>query len=910
MSEQDQKKKRNKLKDYNTIPLGTKGRPLPMTVLGEKFTSGSTKIPNLGVLETNENPLMMLSKRKYPEVLGTWLRGMPIPSMLHLLFDAVKRRQPDAHGQSRAQSRVQMYEGVAGLGKSHLASLIGEMRHPEGALKVDCGGKSVEELMFETVLDPSSSQPPIEKIDNRISEHNAKLSPLDAKTLTLLEKTIGDEYIHWDEDNEVNDKAFSIDWDKLLNDKEPKEAIEILNNAQHALSLKNEEASGFKIITRYGPLIQAWLQDREIILDEWDKRKEGTEGKLQMFWQIVNGEIRDKHTVTGNGGIQFTFDPADMGPGFGVTITANKMTDGAASTELSLSLATRLKPETIGDAFEYDWEHRMCQLLTGLPVSTLYEANKQHWDENPQEFTKFLMTARTIGLSEQQKAQIPEYEFAMIKQWQDVLEATEHLAAFYYEAQQMTDPESDLYANDPDGRFADMAEELDGAEKDLAISFRTMIDHVTRAARQIPDVESPANSEGWDLDSDFSEAPQVSIDTSEPLERSFGTRMKAIIIDDIKRKTVGRPNMERHLRMLAENKRILEPNLQEGLAHGDRLVADLLDYDPSASVKLSEQAFEVQKQLADYLRNLHPDQNLSEEDGDLIPAQEVQTMLDRFMAMKDEDFGNSNSHVFIVPNPDAETAVEEPLLAVVSDDRVPTQEDVAAHFEEHGEDAESMLNDVEIDEYEDYDDDISKDDLLDAETFLTSLAVAPFAKKNLTQIWTDSLSKVDPDVSSENDISLGVAVNESKSKLGMTTISVYNSQADKISHMHVLRNGDKNQTLIVGDDVSDATRALLKDKKIDYVSRSEDNAMETVKEKVKELTEGKDANDISALRLAFYKRNHPPSSKDIEELLVDDKEHRTLIAHYVTKTRANLGGGSGAKEPQKQKAAEAKPNTP
>ena len=151
----------------------------------------------------------------------------------------------------------------------------------------------------------------------------------------------------------------------------------------------SDGASFMPIKSQMGLLPRVWEQGRVVHLEEYNKCKEGTDTCLHPVLQVLNGENMACR-VYGSGGLSFEFNNQERLPGFFCYLDGNMMQDGVATHSLSASANDRVLPNIIQDMIKDDWQHRWCQLLTGMPIKILYLSKKDQWDADPDGFTRFL----------------------------------------------------------------------------------------------------------------------------------------------------------------------------------------------------------------------------------------------------------------------------------------------------------------------------------------------------------------------------------------------------------------------------------------------------------------------------------------------------------------------------------------
>ncbi|MBU0860061.1 MAG: hypothetical protein KJ667_08990, partial [Alphaproteobacteria bacterium] len=717
-------------------PLGTSQRPFPMRYgeAVEDERGRKSYMQKLGSLKNDAAPLMVYSDRPYAEVLGMMLREMPTPGMLPMLADALNQRKP---GNKRV---LQYFEGAPGTGKTFMSEMIARSRTKQGAIKIDCGKKNLGELLFETVLDFGKDRRFYDEFDSRLQQYNDAVSD-EARARVFHPHSIAILRSHLGEAFSEEDGKLAIDWGKTNqclkegdNYMDSRATITIVNDG--LLSVAHKEGFGHMagnalgMATQKGPLIRAWEDGRELVLDEFNRGKEGTTASLHTVLQFLAGEIDTvtvENTLKEKGadvGQSFTFRRSEQKLGFFVTATGNSEEDGSDVNELAGSVSSRIVPKFIPVATVEDWQHRICQILTGLPVSTLFRASEGDWRKNPDGFRQKLIEWRTLGLGKEEAANVPELQMKLLRRWEDVLEASEKLARFYYGWSQVINPESPAHRT---GSLSQLMEEIDERyNSKVSIDFRKVILHINEALERRPAASSSQMSQGVDL-GDWSNPPKMTEEAlDEDLALHFGTRLANIILGHINATTIelGKANLHRQLMQHAADCGLSAPLLHEAKASQRRTVGALLDDNPYASDVPDIKAELVRDLLCDYLRESEP--RLSKDNGEIMSVRTVREVMDALDAAEQApvvDVGAEDEvevaeakPALTVFNDDLDSLQEQPLVAAATVDSVPNADGTVAQSPQ-------------------------VDALLSRESFLYALAAPALRKGNLTAIWNEALSR-------------------------------------------------------------------------------------------------------------------------------------------------------------------------
>ena len=836
-------------------PLGTHMRPFPMWgTLAIDHEGHQSLEQHLTVIADDAHPMMVLSERPYEEVIGLAYREMPVPSMLPVFFDGMERRRPDNKG------KLQFVKGDPGAGKSFMGALLGRMRTKEPVEVLDCGGKNMREILFETVLDFGANEALPKAIDTHIEK-----GTIHALSLGLLEGLPSN---CWEKDS---DGKIVIDWEGLKDSgaENVEAAFEVLKKVSKIEGLDNAGGNALGMNSQFGPAIISFIEGRELVLDEYNKSKEGTDDNLQTFLQFATGEIDEcmvenplKNKDTAAGPSHFTFRREDMKTGWFLTLTGNATEDGMTTRKLNKSVSSRLDPQVLPEPTVMDWQHRTCQIMVGLPVSTLYRVFKEEADKNPDQFAEMLMFWRKAGLNEDQVANIPQIELDLLQDWQKVVQATEKMAKFYHGWKELVDPEIGPM------KFPDLIEEVDEDFSDeISIDFRKIIKHLEEAMpikpKMMPlDMGHQFEAAAW------KDVPERIVRPDEDLKLHFGTRLTDLLVRKVYETSgaINKPALYQRLQNLMEQSGLKELHLQEASKSQQRSVEELLNISPFDTKDPAQQVKLAQKMFCDYLREV--DENIKVEDNEqIITTTQLRAALDNLKAQD-----NSKVNEFFVPNMDHATLEQEPFVKAKMMD-----------WQDKGVD-EKVLEAIKPDDL------VSQDDLL------SSFAMPTVGQKNVDALWEENISSsinagmadssdddalngggsMDPDdmvFSSDMDMideAQKIAENSSETGIAATTVvvkQIENGEAKEVS-VHIVSNTNKNKMVIVSGSVSPRMEALFKEAGITHINRDEPNAEKRVDTAMTELLRGTpDVEEVKKhIKGAFLYRNGGEENHEKEAL--------------------------------------------
>jgi hypothetical protein len=812
-------------------PLGTSTRPFPMFGTERKISGKDSNLEQvLSVIADNSFPMKVYSERPYEEVMALAYCDMPVPSMLPLFFDGLERRKPES------TNRTQMMIGDPGHGKSFLGALQARLRTKGPVEVLDCGGKNMRELLFEMVLDFGAGDALPAAIDKR-----AAAGTLQSMSVALLRQLndLGDDktkYVNFGADQ----NNLRIDWEALRSGSPEKinAAFEILSKVSKIEGLDNAGGNALGMNTQFGPLIQKWIAGEEIVLDEYNKSREGTDDNLQTVWQFMIGEISEctvenpmKNKDTTSGPTHFTFRRKDLKPGFFVTLTGNKKEDGLTTRSLNKSVYSRLSPDTLPDPLVIDWQHRICQMMVGIPVSTLYYSFKEHADARPAAFGQWLMHLREAK-AEIEGVPIPELQLTLLQNWKNVVSASQKLAEFYSYWSETTDAEK-ITALHPD-----LIEEVDEEySKKEGIDFRKIKQHLERAIPIRPRMQPEELPVQLDMGK-WTAAPKLDDLVEENQSLHFGTRLTEFLERMVYEKTaaVGKKTLYAKLKSAMEKFGLRDIALQEGARSLQKSVEDSLNISIFFDGDLSRQAEASRKIFCDYVRSIDPE--IKGTNDDIVMPKTFKDILQQIGKTKESSVAGA---VFVL-NSDRETLMSRPILEAKIADAV----------------------DYDIRKAER---DFGFEDVMRHADVMTAFAMPGIGPSSLSGIWEKNLRRQvtasesgGADVTLENNNDLDIAENCSQAfAIGATTFYVRNDQDEQGKKetvaVHVVHNSKTAKTLIVSEKLPSKLMQAFQAANITHVDRHADNAQARVALALADITRGLPDKATLHLSNAFYYRN-------------------------------------------------------
>ncbi|HRI77289.1 MAG: hypothetical protein H3C49_09765 [Alphaproteobacteria bacterium] len=857
------------LEDYEQLEkrIGTSTRPFPMWGPQRVEENGRSSIQTvLSFIADDSQPLKIYSERPYEEVVALAYCDMPVPSMLPIFKDGIERRgdplqrQKDIlegkQPQNENFNRTQMMIGDPGHGKSFLGALQGRLR-AKGSVEIfDCGGKNMNDLLFEMVLDFGAADALPKAIDKRLKAGSledmslglvAQLNNLEAMPESVKgEKAVAE----WKEQTRIvtygDDGKASIDWAKLREGSEEKitRAFDILTKISKIEGLDNAGGNALGMNSQFGALIRAFIDNREIVLDEYNKSREGSDNALQTVIQFLIGELREctvdnplKNKDNTSGPSSFTFKRDDMGAGFFVTFTGNKTEDGSTTRSLNKSVYDRLKPDTLPDPDVIDWQHRICQMMVGMPVSTIYNAFQEQADADPAAFGEWLMWMRETK-AKVEGTPIPELQQTLLANWQDVVSSSEKLALFYDRWATLSDAEK-ITTSAPD-----LIEEVDEEyTKKEGMSFRRIKQHLEEAqpirAKMQP-VDSPVKVEfgAWN------KAPKQSETVEENPSLNYGTRLVEYIERMVFEKSgsVGKNKLYSKLNKAMEEFGLRDISLKEGARSRQKSVEESLNISAFADKDLNRQAQIARKVFCNFVRQMDP--SIEADDDSIITPKKF---LDALKHVQEKETAATNE-LFVANRDPEQLYAGQPLAAAII-------KDAALYARE-----KKRL-------------DFDLDDLVHHDDFIASLALPTVGEKNLSSVWEQNIrpmmrdsapaqAEADANAANQNNPRRndGLSMAEGTSEHGIATTSLQVLYADEDGEravtLHIVRNEQRGKTLVVGEKAPSKLLAAFREAGVTHVDRNDPSAQTKVEAAIGDLTRGMPEVVKKHLTDAFKYRNN------------------------------------------------------
>ena len=785
-----------------TKPIGIEGMPYPMVMYAAGADGRMEQ--KIGVIDSLANAMKVYTERPLEEVQGKLFREMPIPSMLLMLRDLLAKQAPTS------RNRIFTVFGDPAFGKSFLFKSVSSIVHPQGAIQVDCGGMNMREIFFRTVIDYGAGVK--EVLDQRLAE--GKISQA---TIDYLNKEFPDSVVS-------KDGKSVIDWDRVGapgKDEDRGAAFEraakVMNTVYDRENITHLNNS-FGIKTVPGEFFEALWSGRPLFLDEFNKSKRGTLDSWQTALQFLNGE-EDSVTIynpmsqsAGDDTMKaITVTRADMKPGFIVGVAGNEGKDGDTTQELSESMMTRLNPMYVGNPTIRDWEHRISQVWTGLPLVTLYSIFQDFATDKPEEFTQFLLDLRKMGLSNQEIAAIPNKEIYFLQNWPDTLLAVRQVATQQNFRYQLGNPESKLFEEDA---YKDLSDEInsDASAKQIGVSFRKIIADHNKAVEGAPEARE---SKGLtpNIQGALDPAHLSGMGVPEAGWHHFGANLAAAMIEDIINVTKDMPLTRAALIDECKANGIMPEVYQEARpSDAVKPLSDLMKYDELRDMGGTDELRAMQGVVMMALRSRYAD--LTASDDQIVPLENLGRAMQSLREAKE-----TTTKQFIVPNDDLNLVKAQPIIAA---------EAISSYTELDGPAREGV----------------------DFRSVLAAMAIPDYAEQNRGNIWPNDLMEMLersgeplPDEADTAEMEIyNMLMGKSGNGFNLGIASAVNTAGDPV-YLYILEDKEAGQTLVIGPEkISVQLDSVLRRNGVSYLIKSDEKTGEKIDEFLTEGTRGRQKN--------------------------------------------------------------------
>lgn len=378
-------------------------------------------------------------------IYGEYIRNLPTRDFIPLANLELERRNRllNVNEKTLASGLI----GATGTGKTHYYSLLGRLTHQKGAILIDCSNMDMKSLFAETIFDTRASFRTKAAISARLNEWNAgNGNAFSENNLILLRQICKDAFIV-NENNQI-----FIDWNGVKFD-----AVDEVAREQESLifeeTLKqicrsdgidcSSEADGIGITVRDGPLFRIFDKTspdygRPIILDELNRAREGTTDNLYGILNFLNSPGITQMKIQGANGKELLLDKNDLPPTFFLNFTGNQNVEGMGSDSFNDPFLSRVPEgfllQEVPETTPLGMADMICSYLMGVPGLILQNAFQMN---GKKEFPEFLKKIREFGLTEEQKAQIPSWQYLNIQMGDKIIELSERMGLFLYKVKEL-----------------------------------------------------------------------------------------------------------------------------------------------------------------------------------------------------------------------------------------------------------------------------------------------------------------------------------------------------------------------------------------------------------------------------------------------------------------------------------------
>ncbi len=412
---------------------------LPTTANGGDITTFDREFPRFPSIDRES------TAEQYE---GDAIRLSVIPCMMGHMEEALRKIDTPnlSDRMSREKNRTLVLISEPGMGKTTMSQVLAKKMKGKLHL-INCFDRDISELVSETTVDGHHKWAKLEEtINDKIKDGTLKTASL---------KVVKENF-----DGMTRDDG-TIDFGKEPEDKK--------NTARERMLAIQEIAEHEGIISRGGvhliskvpgPLFRALKEAKEskvpviIALDEFTRRRDAAGGD-PLLYEVLAGTRPDPDDITidGGNGEKFTLSNKDLRRSNSIVIFTGNYQDVRDDRIKPMpdALKSRLSTVGIGQIGHRDWAHRIQQLLTGQPVSTVYHAQEHRWqgtgDYNGEQhdFAQYLFDLRVRGLGEEAQKNLPQTHFSFLSDWARFKDGTEQLAGFMHDLAQMENPKSSLY---------------------------------------------------------------------------------------------------------------------------------------------------------------------------------------------------------------------------------------------------------------------------------------------------------------------------------------------------------------------------------------------------------------------------------------------------------------------------------
>jgi energy-coupling factor transporter ATP-binding protein EcfA2 len=363
--------------EFHWVQIATPNHPIPSVDAEGKLV----RINEMFIL-TENSPLV---------TRGRFWRHCPCPSLMPAFLKALKMQEQ--------KNKLLGIVGPRGSGKTSamVAACRVQFREENAAIKVDCAGMDLAELVWRTVI-TDGNQGLLDALNQKILR--GEVNPL---SLRILEDTCKKYIVR-------NEKGRPIELNfQAIRESASPEEVEALTPAINTVLMYEgltKEKNSVGLSTVYGQLLECIEKDFALIVDEGLSGENGE--ALHEIMRQIAGQNQDGNLTLTQKGMKFDIPYPDPSRRFRLIITGNRAADGNTAARHSVAFYDRLQPIIAPNATADDIAHYACMELTGLPLSTI----RGLYGKMPP--TKQLLAMRVMGLTPAEKNAIPAEQIQLL----------------------------------------------------------------------------------------------------------------------------------------------------------------------------------------------------------------------------------------------------------------------------------------------------------------------------------------------------------------------------------------------------------------------------------------------------------------------------------------------------------------
>lgn len=776
--------------------IGTPDLPYPG--VREAMDANGALSLEIGVIADDKNYISIPSVRPHAQVIGLMYSNMAAPSALRAEREVLEQMRPES------DNIVTLILGKPGWGKTQLAENTATLMDDRGFLFMNCAERNLEELLWTTVIDIGEDYK--SAIRTRL-----KSGALLQSSIKVLEEEMPDALIR-DGAGVLKD----INWDlaaKPKADETSRQAVDrsikIFKDIAENEGIPAQASNVLGIRKIPGPVKKAYDEGLVLIPDEFTKGQDGSEAQLLELMQWASGMGKDaitiRNTMSVNGRdetAEYTLRRSEKKTGFRIIMTGN-LTDPMLQREESAPIFSRIKKFILAEPGERDWAHRISQVMTGVPLSTHYSFFNDMAKQDQNDFSEMLQEWRQEKANAEGKT-VPVGHELRLKNWDNTKEAAVKLAIGFHFVERLMNPASDLY----DSAQPQNSEYIEKVQPEISAQYAASNPIDPRIFIRLMQQAEQGRAAVQKIDPDAGVKPRfnrraigkkiAAQHQKDPLmaQAEFGASLQREIEGWVADLTAGKPELQ---------KAVIKEFKTRGIAFTaedqDNTIVQLLNQDVFAGVGGIKSVLAVRDALAESTKRSNPD--LQEKAIDeIVTVDQAIAALEELTRISADDGKPGSPRIGRVVLPGGSVGKNFNTAAVV----------------------DGIGRKIKMPE---------AGELVSAADFIESLKIPAIANTNVQAVFRPTISaeNLADDAESASPI-VEIAEGRHACKIGVTTVMMRGAN-DNLLPVHIMRDLERGKSLIVTDEVSQATEATL-GKEYEVVRYGDANAEERVAAFIKE----------------------------------------------------------------------------